>query len=143
MNPKPERHHSMRKEKEVNRPWLYALIVLIFGCYFVQPAVRMIERLKAGKPLWLGPALQSHAWWLPTFLLVLAAASCFVSWTIWRGWRRSWELAGAFWIVYAILLTAIVVMSGRGAMVTAYLPVALILVLAVTAFMRASTHTRL
>jgi uncharacterized membrane protein YoaK (UPF0700 family) len=91
------------------RPWILALLVLLSGCYFLQPALEMLFRLQAGLPIQQGPTTWSYAWWLPALMLLVAGLSVIVAYAIWRRWRHSWMYLAAFWFTLSALLAILAV----------------------------------
>jgi uncharacterized membrane protein YoaK (UPF0700 family) len=84
--------------------WFLALVVCFCGCYCIQPAVRMINSLRAGIPIRLGPALYTETWWLPLSCFAVGAFSVSVAISIVRMRRHSWVHLTAFWLVFAIFV---------------------------------------
>ena len=56
-----------------------AMLVCFCGCYFIQPAFRMINALRAGLPVRLGPERYTDTWWLPLSCFAVAALSVSVA----------------------------------------------------------------
>jgi hypothetical protein len=84
--------------------WFLALMVCFCGCYFIQPAFRMIGSLRAGIPIRLGPAHYTDTWWLPLSCLAVAALSVSVAISIVRMGHRAWVYLAAFWLVFTIFV---------------------------------------
>jgi uncharacterized membrane protein YoaK (UPF0700 family) len=64
----------------------------------------MINALRAGLPIRLGPEHYTDGWWLPLSCFAVAALSVSVAVSIVWMRRRSWVYLAAFWVVFTVFV---------------------------------------